>query len=187
MLKIDEPLRTERLVLRPFADGDLDALHAIHSREDVTRYLYLEPRDRVECAEALEKRVAGTSITEPGQALAIAVVLAETGEVIGDLYFEWLSEEHRRAEIGFVFHPDHYGRGYATEAARELLRLGFDCLGLHRVIGRCDARNIASATVLGKLGLREEARLRENEFVKGEWVDELVFAILDREWRARQP
>ncbi|GAA1943756.1 GNAT family protein [Amycolatopsis minnesotensis] len=186
MLKIDEPLRTERLILRPFAEGDLDALHAIHSREDVTRYLYLEPRDRAECAEALEKRVAGMSITEPGQPLAIAVVLAETGELIGDLYFEWLSSEHRKAEIGFVFHPDHYGRGYATEAARELLRLGFEGLGLHRVIGRCDARNTASAAVLGKLGLRQEARLRENEIVKGAWVDELVFAILDREWRARR-
>lgn len=185
MLKIDEPLRTERLILRAYTEGDLDALHAIHSREDVARYLYLEPRDREECAQALKKRIAGASITEPGQSLAIAVVLGETGELVGDLHLEWLSAENRNAEIGFVFHPEHHGKGYAPEAARELLRLGFEGLGLHRVIGRCDARNTASAAVLGKLGLREEAHLRENEFVKGEWVDELVFAVLDREWRAR--
>jgi len=55
---------------------------------------------------------------------------------------------------------------------------------LHRVIGRVEARNIASARVLEKLGMRREAHFVENELVKGEWQSELVYAILDREWRS---
>jgi RimJ/RimL family protein N-acetyltransferase len=95
------------------------------------------------------------------------------------------SAEHRTAEVGFVFHPDHHGRGYATEAATELLRLAFDQAELHRVYPRCDARNGASAAVLRRLGMRQEAHLVENELFKGEWSDELVFALLRREWLAR--
>ena len=66
-----------------------------------------------------------------------------------------------------------------------MLRLAFDELGLHRVIGRTEARNVGSARVLEKLGMRREARLVENEWVRGEWQSEFVYAILDREWRAR--
>ena len=84
-----------------------------------------------------------------------------------------------------MFHPEHHGRGYATEATAELLRLGFEELGLHRMYGRLDARNSASARVLEKLGMRHEAQLVENEWVKGEWTDEAIYAMLDREWEAR--
>ena len=64
--------------------------------------------------------------------------------------------------------------------------MGFQTLGLHRIVARCDARNDASARVMERLGMRREAHLVENEMVKGEWTDELVYALLDREWRARE-
>ena len=80
--------------------------------------------------------------------------------------------------------PNHHGHGYGTEGARLMLRLGFEVLGLHRIIGRCDARNTASARVMERLGMRREAHLIENEWVNGEWTDELLYAMLDHEWRA---
>ena len=87
-------------------------------------------------------------------------------------------------EIGYITHPAHGGQGFATEASRPLLGIAFDGMGLHRVIGRLEPRNVASARVLEKLGLRREAHLVENEWIKGEWQSELVDAILDRGWRA---
>jgi RimJ/RimL family protein N-acetyltransferase len=93
--------------------------------------------------------------------------------------------EHRQGEIGFTFHPDHHGHGYATEASRELLRIGFEDYDLHRICGRLEPRNVASARVLEKLGMRREGLLLENEWVKGEWQSELIYAILDREWCER--
>jgi RimJ/RimL family protein N-acetyltransferase len=68
-----------------------------------------------------------------------------------------------------------------------MLHLGFVDLGLHRILGRLDARNAASANVLERLGMRREAHILENEFVKGEWTDELLYAMLAREWIAREP
>jgi RimJ/RimL family protein N-acetyltransferase len=82
-----------------------------------------------------------------------------------------------------VFDPDHQGNGYATEAANALLRLGFETLGLRRIIARVDARNTASAAVLRRIGMRQEAYLVQNEWFKGEWTDEIDFAILSDEWR----
>ena len=82
-----------------------------------------------------------------------------------------------------AFRPGYHGRGYATEASRPLLAFAFEVLGLHRVVGRLEPRNPASARVLEKLGMRREAHLVGNEWVKGEWQSEDVYAVLDREWR----
>ncbi|PRX51123.1 RimJ/RimL family protein N-acetyltransferase [Prauserella shujinwangii] len=179
------PIGTDRLLLRPFRPDDLDALHALQSRPDVTRYLYWDPRSREETATALAKRMRCGAFEKGGDVLGLAVERADTGELIGDVHLEWVSERHRQGEIGFVFHPDHHGNGFASEAAVELLRMGFEGLGLRRIVGRCDGRNTRSAAVLRRLGMRQEAHLRQNEIVKGEWTDELVFAMLEDEWRAR--
>ncbi|MGI8421229.1 MAG: GNAT family N-acetyltransferase [Gaiellaceae bacterium] len=178
------PIETERITLRPFADGDFDTFHAIHSDPEVTRWLYNEPRDSEETRALLGRKIAGSVLHAEGDWLSAAVVLRESGELVGDLALNWISEVHRTCEVGFIFDPRHQGRGYATEAARAFLRVAFDDFGMHRVIGRCEARNAGSARVLEKLGLRLEAHLVENEWVKGEWQSELVFALLDREWLA---
>ena len=89
-----------------------------------------------------------------------------------------------RERSGSSSTPDHHSHGYATETARLLLELGFGEFGLHGVIGRLEPRNAASARVLERVGMRREAHFRENEFVKGEWQSELVYAILGHEWRA---
>jgi RimJ/RimL family protein N-acetyltransferase len=185
MLRPDYPIRTPRLALRPYTLDDLDALYDIQSRPGVTRYLLFEARDRDEVRKSLRQKVAARALDYEGANLTLAVVLPETGALIGDVMLFWRSREHRQGEIGYIFHPDHGGRGYATEAARVMLRLGFDECGLHRIIGRVDARNTASARVLERLGMRREAHFLQNEFVKGEWTDEVVYAMLEDEWQAR--
>jgi RimJ/RimL family protein N-acetyltransferase len=179
------PLESERLLLRPFAASDEEALFSIHSHPEVARWLYWEPRDEAEVQAALAKKIAGTTLERDGDSLSLAVVLKTTSEVVGDATLFLLSAEHRQGEIGFLFHPDHHGRGYATEAAESLLRLAFEEFALHRVIGRLEPRNEASARVLERLGMRREAHFVENELVKGEWQSELLYAVLQREWRAR--
>jgi RimJ/RimL family protein N-acetyltransferase len=155
----------------------------MRSNEELARYLYWGPQSPAEVRETLARKIAGTAIRAEGDVLALAAEHRETGELVADVILCWVSEEHALGEIGYIVHPDHAGRGYATEATRPLLPIAFDRLGLHRVIGRLDARNAASARVLEKLGLRLEAHFVENELVKGEWTSELVYAILDREWR----
>jgi RimJ/RimL family protein N-acetyltransferase len=184
MAKPDYPLRTARLTLRPYGMDDLDALHDIQSRPEVTRYLLYDARDRDQVRAVLGERIRADSFER--DAVDLAVVLPDTGTLIGDVVLFLRSREHRQGEIGYLFHPDYGGRGYATEAAAALLRLGFDGYGLHRIIGRIDARNTASARVLERLGMRREAHFVQNEIVKGEWTDEIVYALLEGEWRSKQ-
>jgi RimJ/RimL family protein N-acetyltransferase len=178
------PIETERLTLRPFTADDLDALHAIHSKPELTTYLYWEPRSRDEVREVLSGR-AGRSFDEVFQkGLALAVVVRDGNTLIGDVSLNVLSREHEQGEIGFALDPDHQGRGYGREASVAMLALGFDDLQLHRIIGRCDPRNVPSWRLLERLGMRREAYFRENEIFKGEWGDEYVYALLASEWRA---
>jgi RimJ/RimL family protein N-acetyltransferase len=177
------PILTERLVLRLFTLDDLDALHAYQSLPDAVRYVPWEARTREESRVALDRKMATVWPSEDGEVLTVAVERQDTGEMIGDVILALKSNEHRQGEIGFIFHPDHGGRGYATEAADVVLRLGFDELGLHRIVGHCDARNGASAALMERLGMRREAHFRHNEVFKGEWGEEFVYAILDDEWR----
>jgi RimJ/RimL family protein N-acetyltransferase len=179
------PIETERLSLRAFEPGDLDALLAMRSSPSVVRWLYWGPQTEAEVRATLEQKVAARSLRAEGDVLALAGILPATGELVADVILHWISQEHLTAEIGFIVQPSHQGRGYATEAARPLLRVGFEDVGLHRIVGRTEARNTGSARVLEKLGMRLEAHLVENEWVKGEWQSELVYAILDREWRRR--
>jgi RimJ/RimL family protein N-acetyltransferase len=151
------------------------------SREDVCRYLPFSPQT----SEQIFARFAGspTELTDEGQNLSLAVLERESGVLVGDVVLMWHSREQRAGEIGYVLHPDFFGNGYATEAGAALLRLGFDELGLHRIVGRLDARNTGSARVLERLGMRREAHFVQNEFIRGEWTDELVYAVLASEWR----
>jgi RimJ/RimL family protein N-acetyltransferase len=176
------PLETERLLLRPFRPDDLEALFAIQANESVARWLYNDPRTLEETRELLARKIGGATLRGQGEWLSAAAVLRTTGELVGDVSLLWASAAHRQGELGFVVHPEHQGRGYATEASRPLLDFAFGPLDLHRVIGRLEPRNAGSARVLERLGMRREAHLVENEWVKGEWQSELVYAVLAREW-----
>jgi RimJ/RimL family protein N-acetyltransferase len=178
----DWPVETSRLTLRPFVEEDFEALHAMRSDAEVVRYLYDEPFSPEQTRDLLSRRIAATSWAAEGDWLGAVAVERESGTVVGEVGLFWVSERDRTAEIGFIFDPRHQGKGFATEASRALLDWAFDTAGIHRVIGRTEARNTASTRVLEKLGMRLEAHFVENEWVKNEWQSELVYAILDREW-----
>lgn len=183
MLTPTYPIVTDRLLLRPFTHHDLHQLHAYESQPDVARYLYWEPRDLETTRTFLEKKITRVALAAEGDAIDIAITLRESGELVGNCVLIWTSNEHQQGEIGYILHPRAHGHGYAAEAAREMLRLGFDELYLHRIVGRLDGRNTASARVLEKLGMRREAHLVQNEKVKGEWTDEVIYAMLAEEWK----
>jgi RimJ/RimL family protein N-acetyltransferase len=186
MLTITSAIATERLLLRPFTADDLDDLYAIQSRPEVVRYLYWDVRSREEVRAVLQRKAEQTHLSEEGDALSLAIVLpgaeGTRNGVIGEVSLWCHSKEHRQGEIGFVLHPAFHGHGFAAEAARTVLNCAFGKAGLHRVHGRADARNAASAGLMRRLGMRQEAHFIHNEVFKGEWGDEVVFAILESEW-----
>jgi RimJ/RimL family protein N-acetyltransferase len=175
-------LKTERLLLRRFRPDDLDRLAAIQSLPEVTRYLYWDFRSREETADGIARYMAEGRMERDDDTLTLAVERREDGLLLGRATIFLRSVEHRQVEVGYLFHPDSGGRGYATEATRALVDFAFSKLEAHRVFARTDARNSASVALLTRLGMRQEARFREAEIFKGAWGDEVVFAVLDREW-----
>ncbi|MHB8323399.1 MAG: GNAT family N-acetyltransferase [Candidatus Dormibacteria bacterium] len=148
----------------------------------MVRFLYWEVSHREQSNLALERRMQRTELREEGDRVVLAAFLPEAGRVIGEVVLKWLSRAHRQGECGFVLNREYQGLGVATEAAREVLRLGFESLGLHRIVGRCDARNRVPARGMEGLGMRLEAHFPGNEVFKGDWGDELVYAMLESEW-----
>ncbi|WP_242497348.1 GNAT family N-acetyltransferase [Nocardioides oleivorans] len=182
-LTLHLPLDTSRLVLRPHRMSDLDDLARFHGDPDVVRYVPWPVRDRAATEETLRVKLTQTELVAHGQWLVLAVEVRDTGRVVGEVLLKWASEA--QGEIGFALARDGQGQGYAAEAATAMLRLGFDELGFHRITAVCIAENDASARLLGRLGFRQEARLVDNVHFKGAWATQLVFAMLEDEWRSR--
>lgn len=182
-LSFELPIETERLLLRAHRMEDLDDLVRFHGDPEVVRYVPWPVRDRADTEETLKTKLGQASLHEHGQWLVLAVELRETGTVIGEVLLKWASD--RQGELGFAFGRDHHGQGYAAEAARALLHLGFDDLGFHRVSAVVVEGNAASTRLLERLGFRQEARHVDGVFFKGEWVTDLEFALLEDEWRTR--
>jgi len=178
------PIDTERLVLRAHRMSDLDDLVAFHGDPEVVRYVPWPVRDRAATEDALRVKPTQIELLAHGQWLVLAVELRATGTVIGEVLLKWASD--RQGEVGFALAREHHGHGYAAEAATAMLRLGFDDLGFHRITAVCIEENVASARLLARLGMRQEARLVDNVLFKGAWATQLVFAILEDEWRARR-
>jgi len=183
MLEPSYPLSTARMTLRPYEVGDLAGVRDLCGREDVSRYLFWEPMDIDAARALLARRLKQTRIEADGDGVLVAALDTETGRCVGEFMLRLTSAQNGQGEVGWSIHPDVPGRGLATEGAREMLRLGFGELGLHRIVAECDPRNVASQRVMERLGMRHEAELIENQFLKGEWVGESIYAILETEWR----
>ncbi len=174
------PLTTGRLTLRLYRPEDLEPSLGYYGDPEVARYL-LEDAWTADVAEAkIAKRIARSGIRGPGSALAL--VVEHEGVVVGDVALWTTGDTVSRGEVGWVFHPDHTGQGFATEAVRALLGLAFDYYGMHRVVAQLDARNERSARLCERLGMTREGHLRQDWWSKGEWTDTLVYGMLAEEW-----
>ncbi len=175
-------LTTPRLLLREFQSEDWQAVLA-YQRDP--RYLrFYEWTERTEPdVRAFVQRFVDQQSDSPRLQWQWAIVLPQTHTLIGNAGIRSRAPGAREGEIGYELAPEHWGRGYATEAARAVVDYGFAQLGLHRVTGWCIAENVASAHVLEKLGMLQEGRLREQEWFKGRWWDGLLYAVLEHEWK----
>lgn len=178
------PVRTTRLTLRPATADDDVATWEFRRLPEVSRWLTQNTGTLTEYR---------TQFFDP-DSLAKTLVVELHGHVIGDLMLEvqdaWAQTEvadRARAvqgELGWVLHPDHTGRGYATEAVRALLDIAFDELQLRRVTATCFAANEASWRLMERVGMRRETyNVRESLHRCGEWLDGMVYALLADEHR----
>jgi RimJ/RimL family protein N-acetyltransferase/predicted enzyme related to lactoylglutathione lyase len=181
------PMTTARLSIRPATEDDVEPTWGFRRLPDVAEWITTAPSNLEDYTEHFleEERLAKTLVYELD------------GVVIGDLMLAvedaWSQREvaeqaeQVQAELGWVLHPEHGGRGYATEAVTELLRICFEELGLRRVVATCFVDNGASWRLMERLGMRRELHaVRESLHRSRGWLDGYTYALLADEWRSRQ-
>jgi ribosomal-protein-alanine N-acetyltransferase len=175
-------LITTRLRLREFGETDFQAMREMDSRPEMHTYerelpSIEETRKSLEECISHQKEMPRTTFR-----LAMTIPPQDTVRGVVKLTRQW--EFIREWEVGWAVHPEDWGKGYATEAAWYLLDWGFRELNIHRMVAFCHASNAASVRVMEKLGMHQDGRLRETRWLNGEWWDEYVFAILEKEWQS---
>jgi ribosomal-protein-alanine N-acetyltransferase len=179
-------LATQRLLLREFTLDDFADVHAYASEPETVRYMDWGPNTPEQTRDFLHRK-AESQQALPRAEYELAVVLRETGRVIGGVGLRVSRPEHFAGDMGYTFHPSCWGKGYGTEAAAALLAFGFGELKLHRIHATCDPENRGSARVMEKIGMRYEGRLRDYTFEKGKWRDSLIYARLATDGLADGP
>ncbi len=174
-------LMTSRLVLRPLRLSDSAAVFAYRSDPEVARFQMWEPEAEGEVRSFIEN-LQELAIDTPGTWYQLAITLKKSGVLIGDCGLHFPLEEPKQMEVGITLAPAHQRRGYGTEALEGVIEYLFVKLGKHRVYASVDPRNEASMALLKRVGMRKEGHFRESIWVKGEWVDDLIYAILEKEW-----
>ncbi|MGO2541519.1 GNAT family N-acetyltransferase [Specibacter sp. AOP5-B1-6] len=178
--------RAAAVRLRPVTPADVPAVNAYRSLAEIARYLPHQPHAMADTELTVAAMVSQRDFITPGQWLDLAVEHGSSREAVGEVLLKWDARNWRRGEIGFVFSPAVQGRGVAFAACAAALEIAFTHFGWHRVEGICDDRNEKSAALMARLGMRLEATFVEADWCKGEWITLRHYAILKREWLARE-
>lgn len=179
---MDILLSTRRLILRPLEVEDAETMFRYRSRPDVSRYQSWLPADVSEVRAFIEK-MRGSPPGMRGTWFTLAIILRETGIMAGDVGLHFPEIESDQLEIGITLSPAFQRRGLAAEALAEVCRFAFFTLGKERLYASVDPRNKPSIRLLERVGMRKEAFLPESMVIRGELVDDLVYAVKKPDFR----
>lgn len=176
------PLVLGDLTVRRLRPGDGPNVLAYLSDPAVAAGQYWDPFTPDQVAELFAEQ-AEVPLGTPGTPIVLAAEYG--GRVIGDFPLTITFPEHRQGDVGFSFHQDYTGKGLATRALAAVLGFGFTQLGLHRITAATFTDNDRACRLMERVGMRREAHLIHDGFVRGRWVDVYCYGILDEEWHAR--
>ncbi len=175
-------LETERLVLRQLTESDMDFIFEIFGREETNRYVADDPvKDMAEAEE-----LYGKFISPNPHLFRLGLFLRETGNPIGTIGLYGIKTEDFRAVMGFDLLKEHWGHGYMTEAGKALIDYTFRELGLNRIQVSTDADNRRSLAAIERMGFTREGVMRQKDFYKGAFHDDIVYSILRDEWEGKR-
>jgi len=179
----DITIVTARLRLDRLMAADAPVLFAYRGDDAVARYQGWKPAD-LGAAQAFIADQASVAFGTADSWCQLAVRDKVTGELLGDLGLHFPASTDQPIEFGVSLRPERQGQGFAREAIAGLLDLAFGEWAYRRAVGSVDPRNVSSIALMRSLGFRQEAHHVESYFFRGEWVDDVIFALLAREWPA---
>ncbi len=175
-------LKTERLILRPMRMRDAEDLFAYAKDPEVSRHVLWDTHESIwDSRQFLRAAIRQYRRGLPG---SFAIVLKDSGRMIGTIGFMWLNTEWLSAEVGYSLSREYWNRGIMTEALRRVVAFGFEELRLNRIEAQHEVDNPASGRVMAHAGMQYEGRLRQRIKNKGRFVDVALYAILRDDPRA---
>lgn len=169
-------LETERLILREITKEDTEGIFACFSNDEVTRYYGQETLQNLKQAEDFIEFFRKNYHDKRG--IRWAIERKEDKGIIGTIGFNAWLPKHKRAEIGYELHPNHWRKGYTSEAVLAILTYGFDVMELTRVGAIVFKENEASQNLLTKIGFQEEGILKKYMYQNGVAHDTYVYSLL---------
>ncbi len=179
-------LHTQRLILQEVQAADAAEIHALNILPETDRYNTLGIPEHLSETELLVAEWMAMRTVHPQQHYVFAIRQQASNVFIGNIGLKLSAAKYRRGEVWYKVHVSHWGQGYATEALRAVLHFAFASLHLHRIEAGCAVENRASAAVLQKVGMIREGGKRKVLPIRGEWVDNDEYAILEEEYFDQQ-
>jgi len=173
-------LETERLLLRPITLGDKIEIFKYRSDAETNKYQGWIPKT-IDDVEIFIGKIS-KQINESNTWFQFVIIEKETQTIIGDFGIHFWDSENKQVEIGCTLNKDSQHKGYATESAKKIIDYLFKELNKHRIIASIDPKNMASIKLVEKIGFRKEAHLVESLFINGIWVDDLLYALIEKDW-----
>lgn len=176
-------IKTERLILRAFTQEDAPYLFKMRTNDRLMKYVDTKRPDRIE--DTIEKIELMNLDFHNKKGISWAIIKKDSDEVIGYIGYWRLWKEHLRAEIGYILHPDWWGKGIMSEALNKILDFGFNNLKIHSIEANVNEQNIASMTLLKRKGFKQEAFFRENYFFEGKFLNSVIFCLLEQDFKRK--
>jgi len=175
-------LTTERLLLRSIKPEDARAVFNYRSDAIANQYQGWTPKTVDDVVDFIENKTSAEfDVYNTWHQLVI--ILKENNELIGDIGLHFLDEEGKQLEIGCTLNKSYHGKGFSIEALKETINFLFKDLNKRRIVTSIDPRNLPSIALVERLGLRKEAHFKESILINGEWVDDMIYAMLRDDWK----
>lgn len=174
-------INTDRFDLREITVEDISSIHQLNSIPEIDKFNTLGLPESILDTENLIQPLLEAQKETP-RLRYIWAIENNQNNFMGLVGVNFGKQNYKSAEIWYKLNPDYWNKGYATEVVKQILNFCFKNLKLHRVIAGCAIENIASIRVLEKTGFVKEAHHRKILPIRGEWVDNYEYAILEEDY-----
>ena len=175
-------LESERLLLKPIQIENAIDVFEYRSDTDINRFLNFVPQTIQDVESFIGKNPK--EFNNPESWFQLVIVEKTTNKVIGDLGVHFFGNENLQVELGYTLNKKYHGKGYASEVMKMIVDYLFDKYNKHRIIASVDPDNKKSIKLLERAGFKKEGHFRESLYFKGVWVDDVIYAILKKEWKS---
>ena len=173
-------IETKTLFLRQINLDDNKQVFDYRSDSEANKYQGFIPKNLNEVNDFIQN--SSLEINQPQSWFQLVIIKKSTNEIIGDIGIHFIGNDGFQCEIGCTLSKIHQGKGYATDAMKSTIDFLFNSLNKHRITGSVDPENIESIRLLERLKFRKEAHFKESLLIDGEWVDDVVYSILKKDW-----